>query len=364
MKRLESYDFMKGVLIMCVIWGHLCMYLSGSDYEKNELTTYIRLFQMPLFILISGFFQKSVVTLDDLKSKLRKSILHIGIPLIIWSILTYLIKLLVNFNDYNDYNFFIFQSKGILSLYWFLVCLLLCLLFYAILDYIYHKSHYLGIILYLISPLITWLFIDIFHFSFLWLFFLIGVLFKRMEIINQKFRLIISKFDRMKQIAVGGCRIIIFSIGILFVFISGHLLKTDYTFYNVDNSLLTKDSGYSSELIFILCRYLIYIPATLVAYKLIMLTYRKLSMYLLCKYIASIGKETLFLYTMHIMVMAVLIYPLLVKFTGNNGILTDYPFVRYYIVCTILTILLVLTCFKLSLIIKKNKYLSKLLLGL
>lgn len=64
-KRIDDFDFIKGVLIIFVIWGHCCMCLSGPDYEKNALTTYIRLFQMPLFIFISGYFQKSISTVSE-----------------------------------------------------------------------------------------------------------------------------------------------------------------------------------------------------------------------------------------------------------------------------------------------------------
>ena len=79
--RLEVFDFVKGCLILFVIWGHMCMYLSGADYEKNFLTMYIRLFQMPLFIFISGFFQKSIYSLSHLVQKIEKTIRHIGLPL-------------------------------------------------------------------------------------------------------------------------------------------------------------------------------------------------------------------------------------------------------------------------------------------
>lgn len=71
-KRKCNYDFIKGVLIILVVWGHCCSYLSGSNYEKNLLTSYIRLFQMPLFIFMSGYFVKSVYKIDELYDRVKK----------------------------------------------------------------------------------------------------------------------------------------------------------------------------------------------------------------------------------------------------------------------------------------------------
>lgn len=84
-RRLYDFDFIKGVLILFVIWGHCCMYLSGNEYEKNIIITYVRLFQMPLFILISGYFQKPVEGLKSLSSKIKTSFKCICVPLISWT---------------------------------------------------------------------------------------------------------------------------------------------------------------------------------------------------------------------------------------------------------------------------------------
>lgn len=55
--RKPEWDFVKGILIIFVVWGHVCSYVSGI-YDKNLLTAVIRLYQMPMFILVSGYFQK------------------------------------------------------------------------------------------------------------------------------------------------------------------------------------------------------------------------------------------------------------------------------------------------------------------
>lgn len=125
--RLDEYDFLKGILMICVIWGHLCMYTSGKDYDGNYLTHIMRLFQMPLFVLISGLFYKMPNTATEVKTKFIKLFKHIGLPLLVWVLLTSLSTVMI----YNNYNlYFIFNSiRGSLSTFWYFNCLILCIVF-------------------------------------------------------------------------------------------------------------------------------------------------------------------------------------------------------------------------------------------
>lgn len=89
-KRYLDIDFCKGVLIILVVWGHFCAHSSGYDYDKNVITMYVRLFQMPLFFMISGLFQKSVSDFPSLKRTIKKTFMRLGLPLISWTLLSYL----------------------------------------------------------------------------------------------------------------------------------------------------------------------------------------------------------------------------------------------------------------------------------
>lgn len=66
-KRNNYFDFIKGIAIILVVFGHCIQYGSGilfitnEDYYDDVIFKLIDSFQMPLFALISGYFiQKSV----------------------------------------------------------------------------------------------------------------------------------------------------------------------------------------------------------------------------------------------------------------------------------------------------------------
>lgn len=82
--RLPEWDFVKAVLIIFVVWGHICSYISDSSYDKNALTALIRLYQMPMFILISGFFQRPCRTFSEIKEKGIKIFKSLCIPYLCW----------------------------------------------------------------------------------------------------------------------------------------------------------------------------------------------------------------------------------------------------------------------------------------
>ena len=171
--RIDYFDFTKGVLILLVVWGHFCMHLSGEGYEKNFVTMYVRLFQMPLFILISGYFQKPITDLSLVVRKVMKSVHHIGIPLICWILIVYSIKMVLNYSSCCGIKFFWDQAHGIVSLFWYLGCLFMCIMIYTLLSISYNCNKVIGFIV-LLAYLVIFsvLNISIFYLSFLWIFFM------------------------------------------------------------------------------------------------------------------------------------------------------------------------------------------------
>lgn len=90
-QRQEEWDFVKAILIVFVVWGHVCSYISNATYERNLLTSVIRLYQMPMFILVSGYFSKPSETLNDVKRSFSKISTGHLIPYVSWCIIGALI---------------------------------------------------------------------------------------------------------------------------------------------------------------------------------------------------------------------------------------------------------------------------------
>ena len=56
-KRIEYIDFIKGICIFIVVWGHSIQNMGdGNDFWTNPVHEFICSFHMPIFMLVSGFF--------------------------------------------------------------------------------------------------------------------------------------------------------------------------------------------------------------------------------------------------------------------------------------------------------------------
>ena len=353
-KRIDDFDFIKGCLILFVVWGHFCMYLSGTDYEKNLFTTYIRLFQMPLFIFISGFFQKPVFGRIQAVKKVLKSIKHIAIPMVSWTVLVYVAKLLLNKSNYNGLGYFIEQTHGIVSLFWYLGCLLMCLFLYTAISLCQNLNKLLGYFFFLVSIfMMTMVNVKIFHFSFLWIFFCLGLYTKY----------VLNNTSLLKQIPKW-IEIIVVIILMITVLLLGYQYETCWTFYNADNCVFTHDSGWNSEILFVVYRYFIYIATTFCSFYLLKKLYSVIKNTRIAAVIVSLGKETLFIYVSHVAFLSLFAHPVIVLITADNVVMQDSPIIRYYLICTICTIVLVVILFFISTLIKKHiPSISKFLLG-
>lgn len=350
--RQNDFDFIKGCLILFVIWGHFCMYLSGPGYEKNLCTTYIRLFQMPLFLFISGYFQKPVLSLSILVNKLKKSLYHIALPMISWIVLVYLTKLMLNTSSYDGFSYFIENAHGVVSLFWYLGCLLISIFIYSLISLFYNYNKTIGIIFFFVIMLATiTIKSSIFYFPFLWLFFCMGVIYKRYS--NSLSFISNSMYESWILI----CMIVI----VLFI---GGGYKTAWTFYNLDNSILTNDSGFDSEIIFIIFRYFAYGISTICSFTLLRKLYGFMSKTRIADIVVALGKETLFLYVAHVAIISLFANRIMRHVGYNDTILPYSPTLRYYIVCTLFTVLMAAFLYYCAHWIKKHsKIASKLFLG-
>lgn len=66
-KRNIQYDYIKGVAIFLVIYGHSISHLDigQTSWWENPVYMFIYMFHMPLFIFVSGYFFNSNKKLGD-----------------------------------------------------------------------------------------------------------------------------------------------------------------------------------------------------------------------------------------------------------------------------------------------------------
>lgn len=155
-RRVDEYDFVKGLLIIFVIWGHVCMYSSSDNYNGNVFTYIIRLFQMPMFILISGLFFKSIYNIRSALEKSVKLFKHIAVPLIFWVFLTTVTRLIMEYN-YDELSIIVLLNtiRESLSVYWYFICLLFCMYFTLFLMVMFKNRKCLwgGVVILLLIPI-------------------------------------------------------------------------------------------------------------------------------------------------------------------------------------------------------------------
>ena len=98
-ERNSIYDFYKGFLMWGVIWGHCITALLNGDVNTNGIHLILRTYDMPFFMLISGFFFSFSVQKYTLKKLITNKITTILIPTILWGLVC------SNFKDVDSYYF-------------------------------------------------------------------------------------------------------------------------------------------------------------------------------------------------------------------------------------------------------------------
>lgn len=140
MGRDLSFDFIKGVLIILVVLGHVIQGLYGIDNPdvwENLLFTIIYTFHMPLFIFISGYFFNHSLKYSFFLL-LKKKFLRLIVPSFVWSSLI----LIIWWTCYDDTRT-LYKIYVIYKTYWYLICIFLL----SVIFYFYMKHKWLRFIL-------------------------------------------------------------------------------------------------------------------------------------------------------------------------------------------------------------------------
>lgn len=96
--RLAWLDICKGIAIICVVIGHVgTSYHNSGRFEDSLVINYaIRLvygFHMPMFFVISGYLT-TLSASDNQTNTIKKNIISYGIPYVVFSVLSWVIKVI------------------------------------------------------------------------------------------------------------------------------------------------------------------------------------------------------------------------------------------------------------------------------
>lgn len=85
-----SFDFIKGVLIFLVVYGHTVPQLSNVGFNDRIDTVLIYTFHMPLFIFVSGYFASRGI--DRPLYQCSEKVLHrLFLPAFLWTVVNFLV---------------------------------------------------------------------------------------------------------------------------------------------------------------------------------------------------------------------------------------------------------------------------------
>ena len=353
--RKGNWDFAKAILMFLVIYGHVCPAISGDTYTEQwcALTRVTGLFVMPLFFFISGYFQTIILNSQDILRKYKKTFLRVGVPLMSWGGLLLFIKFqeLWQFTEsaYFSKHIVLFVKNGIIDVanfYWFLSALLLCITLGTLLSWVNTKCSKWGTALLLISlTLFTSFRIDLFHFSFVWFYYGCGMLYKFYK-------------SQLKETMGKKKSVWIMMVVSLACIVIGIFFYPKYTFYYTSNQVSQTSIG------FILLRYLLSLIASICALYWVFKLYEKYEGRSFVTYLTKTGQDTLFLYCSHVLFLSYTLKTMVDGFYGTNGLLYEFPMIKYYLVAPIVSVVLFYLLYSLAFCLKRISFFRVLFLGL
>lgn len=123
-KRNAYIDYCKGVLAFCVVLCHIIEYYSFGvfEYTNNIIFSFLNVFYMPCFFLISGYLFYESVRKYNCKDVIKRKCRLIGYPLIIWGIIKTMTCLALGELNYKEIN--LNSVYNCITTIWFLKTLL------------------------------------------------------------------------------------------------------------------------------------------------------------------------------------------------------------------------------------------------
>ena len=232
LKKINGYvDFLKGIAIILVVFGHCIQYGSGLNYLNNELFfdnwlfKFIYSFHMPLFMLVSGYLFYFSMLKYTFEKNIRRRFTLLILPIFSWSLVALVLKL-YTIESFDVITLVKFVLSNFINSLWFLWAI-----FFSSMVVLIGKKYLKdSLVFYLLVFLLTFVTPDMFilkaTYKFMYPFFIAGYFF------HKKYR---EKSDLFKNVNPWGKKSLVTVVSILFL---GMLL-----FFNKEHYIYT--SGYT-----------------------------------------------------------------------------------------------------------------------
>ena len=324
-KRILYIDAIKTLTIFLVIWGHTLVRFDSKLESGTGLYIFIYSFHMPLFMVISGFFSVSSFK-RSLKTVVNTKITQLIIPIIIWTIITCIYMLLMNYPKH------VIRAE-IIGNNWFLKTLFVCYIYSWIANKLipFNKIivFFLSWSILLIIPNSSFL-----QFNWLYIFFWIGII----------LRYNIELFNKKRTILFLACCIL---IPLLF------FIKVDNHFNNyLPLSISTLIYSFHIHIV----RFAIAFCMTILIFIIAQFFYEIMGHSELLKITANFGQYTLGIYVLQSFFLDRILTDFL-KINHQNFILYQYLYTP------LISLFVLIFCIIIIRLLSKNKLLDTLLFG-
>lgn len=330
-KRNSKIDLLKGVSIFLVVWGHTIQYANNGEFDffLNQIFIFIYTFHMPLFMFISGFLFLHSVSNRRCSEIIIKKIKQLVVPIVAWPTVYYLLTYLLTGKSIS----IIVLVKSYISSFWFLFTLFVLSMIVTLVNRYCNNNLFIYVILGILILFLPEKF-NLVYIKFMYPYFVLGYLLN-------KYKTKISKYTDI----IGISCIILFIILLIG-------WKKDYYIYTTGMSLYA-DNIFNK--LFIICYR--YISGLVGSGSIVYIVHKFYRYNINTNILIKIGKYTLGIYIIQSYIMPVIDRVSIPNFLINNF------FIYNFIFTPVLATLIIGFCIGISIIIKKNKYLSAIFLG-
>lgn len=328
-ERIESFDFIKFIAILLVVWGHGIGYFIPGDHSMNWAYTIIYSFHMPLFMMVTGFFGANLYK-RSFREMISKKFVQLLLPVLSFGLLLSLYHAVILKDGvrflYGFYNF------------WFLPSAFMCAVMFYLATKI-RKYRAVGVVtMLLISQLLP--------------------------VISNHVPMIVMQFmpdmdlQRMFPCYVAGAFInswyYEFQKNRRIIFIVSTVVYLLIYLSLMSPVRISFDQGYSY--LFGLVRLVGGIAASISLISLVELCYGVIKKIAHYNWTCKVGRKTLGVYIIHSLILEEIMVGLFMIDTGNE-------FVDSWIICIVLSLMIMGVCYGVIRLIEQSRLLSYLMLG-